>query len=90
MHNPFILISISILGNIMKTYVEVYVSADGDKASKITQIMHDIGLEPSFGEHDFEYKWKEKVTLPEILRFVDDVQSKLKGTGVLLKFATIR
>ena len=74
----------------MKTYVEVYVSAEGGKASEITQTLHEMGLEPSFGEHDFEYKWKEEVTLPEVLRFVDRVQSKLKGTGAILKFATIR
>lgn len=74
----------------MKTYVEVYVTADGEKASVITRKLHEMGLEPSFGEHDFEYKWKDNVTLPEVLRFVDNVQSKLKGTGAILKFATIR
>ncbi len=74
----------------MKTYVEVYVAADGEKASEITQKLHEMGLEPSFGEHDFEYKWKDEVTLPEVLRFVDNIQSKLKGTGAILKFATIR
>lgn len=74
----------------MKTYVEVYVAADGSPASEITQKLHEMGLAPSFGEHDFEYKWKESVTLPEVLRFVDSVQNKLKGTGAILKFATIR
>ncbi len=74
----------------MKTYIEVYVAADGEKGSVITQKLAEMGLKSSFGEHDFEYKWKDKVTLPEVLRFVDDVQSKLKGTGAILKFATIR
>lgn len=90
MHNFFILLNFFFLGDCMKTYVEVYVSADGGKASEITQKLYEIGLEPSFGEHDFEYKWKDRVTLPEILRLVDNIQSKLKGTGTILKFATIR
>jgi hypothetical protein len=90
MHNFFILLPFFILGDYMKTYVEVYVSADGGKASEITQKLHEMGLEPSFGEHDFEYKWKKNVTLPEILRLVDNVQSKLRGSGAILKFATIR
>lgn len=78
------------MGDLMKTYVEVYVSADGEKGSIITQKLADMGLESSIGEHDFEYKWKGNVTLPEVLRFVDNVQSKLKGTGTILKFTTIR
>ncbi len=81
---------LSIFGECLKTYVEVFVSAEGEKASIITQKLHDMGLKPAFGEHDFVYNWKDDVTLPEVLRFVDDVQSKLKGTGTILKFATIR
>ena len=90
MHKPFIPLSHSIFGEVMKTYIEVYVSADGEKGSVITQILTDMGLESSIGEHDLEYKWKKNVTLPEVLRFVDVVQSKLKGTGTILKFTTIR
>ena len=74
----------------MKTYIEVYVSADGESGSVITQKLTDMGLETGFGEHDFEHTWKENVTLPEVLRFVDSVQAKLKGSGAMLKFATIR
>jgi hypothetical protein len=74
----------------MKTYIEVYVSADGEKGSVITQKLMDMGLKSSIGEHDFEYKWKNNVTLPEVLRFVDNVQSKLAGSGTILKFTTIR
>jgi hypothetical protein len=74
----------------MITYIEVFVSADGEKGSVITQKLTGMGLESSIGEHDFQYKWKKDATLPEVLRFVDNVQSKLKGTGAILKFATIR
>ena len=74
----------------MKTYIEVYVSADGDKASIITDKLLQLGLKPSIGEHDFVYTWKESATLSEVLKFVDHIQSKLKGSGVVLKFTTIR
>lgn len=74
----------------MKTYVEVYVSADGAKASEILEILTNIGFQSAFGEQDFVFNWKKEVVLPEILKFVDKIQSKLKGTGVLLKFTTIK
>ncbi len=74
----------------MKTYVEVYVSADGEKASVISEKLHEIGLKPTIGEHDFVYNWKEGATLSEVLHFVDRIQSKLKGTGAILNFSTFR
>ena len=74
----------------MKTYVEIYISVDGQKASVITERLLEIGLKPAIGEHDFVYSWKDNVTLPEVLKFVDHVQSKLKGSGAILKFSTFR
>ena len=74
----------------MKTYVEVYVSADGEKASIISEKLLEFGLKPTIGEHDFVYNWKEEVPLSEVLIFIDRVQAKLKGTGAILNFSTIR
>lgn len=74
----------------MKTYVEVYVSADGEKASVISERLHEMGLKPSLGEHDFVYNWKDNVVLSKVLNFVDSIQSKLKGTGAILKFTTLK
>ena len=73
----------------MKTYVEVFVNADGEKASVITERLLDMGLKSSIGKHDFAYRWKNDVVLNEVFRFVDQVQSKLNGTGEILKFRTI-
>ncbi len=73
----------------MKTYVEIMHNADVAKASKIFEILTDLGLQPSFGQTDFVYCWKKNVTLPEILRFLDKVLLKLKGTGAIIKFSTI-
>jgi hypothetical protein len=74
----------------MKTYVEVLVNADGEKASVITERLINMGLKSTIGEHDFVYKWKDDVTLAEVLNFIDRVQLKLKGTGAILNFSTIR
>ena len=73
----------------MKTYVEVIVSTEGEKASVITDIFFELGFKTTFGQHDFVYTWKKNVTLSEVLKFVDNVQNKLHGTGSLLKFSTI-
>ena len=74
----------------MKTYVEVFVSTEGEKASVITEKFFRMGFKTTFGEHDFVFNWNKSVALPEILRFVDDVQRKLNGTGAMLKFTTIK
>jgi len=74
----------------MKTYVEVLVSADGAKASVISERLIEMGLKPTIGEHDFVYNWKDNVAISEVLKFVDRIQSKLKGTGAILNFSTIR
>ena len=74
----------------MKTYVEVLVSADGEKASVISERLIEMGLKPTIGEHDFVYNWKDNAAISEVLKFVDRVQSKLKGTGAILNFSTIR
>ena len=77
------------MGESMRTYVELLVNADGEKVSVITDKLFDMGLKTTFGQHDLVYRWKDKVTLIEVLRFIDNVQSKLKGTGAILKFTTI-
>lgn len=74
----------------MKTYVEVYINADGEKASVITEKLFELGLKPTIGEHDFVYIWKENVPISEVLKFIDRVQAKLKGTSAILNFSTLR
>jgi hypothetical protein len=74
----------------MKTYVEILHSADGEKVSIIFDIMKNLGFKPALGEHDFVYIWKKNVVLIEVIEFLDEVVLKLKGTGAILKFTTIR
>jgi len=74
----------------MKTYVEIFHSVDGEKVSIIFNKMKDLGFKPALGEHDFVFIWKKNVVLNEVIDFLDDVVSRLKGTGAILKFTTIR
>jgi len=74
----------------MKTYVEIFHSADGEKVSVIFNKMREIGFEPALGEHEFVYNWKKNTMLPEVINFLDSVVVRLRGTGAILKFTTIR
>jgi len=74
----------------METFVDVYLNVDGEKGSKVFSKLDEIGLKYFIGEHDFVYDWKGITTISDELKLIDKIQSKLKGTGVLLKFTTIR
>ena len=74
----------------MITYLTLYVAADGERASEVTRRLKELGFETTLGTNDFAYRWKEKSVTPEtVIAFVDPVQSKLKGTGVLMQFTTV-
>ena len=74
----------------METYVKVFLNSDGEKASVIHKKLVDAGLKPTIGEHDFVYTWKGIVTIEEEIKFIDGIQSALKGTGAILRFISVR
>ncbi len=74
----------------METYVDVILSADGEKASIVHGKLIKLGLKPTIGDHDFFYAWKGIVTMDEELAFINRIQDGLKGTGVMLKFCSVR
>ncbi len=74
----------------METLVDIYMNVDGEKGSVIFSKLNEMGLKYFIGEHDFVYDWKGIATISDELKLIDKIQSKLKGTGVLLKFTTIR
>jgi len=74
----------------METYIDVFISSDGEKASVIFNKLKEMGLKYHMGEHDFLYDWKCITKISDELAFVDSIQEKLKGDGVILKFTTIR
>jgi len=74
----------------METYIDVFVSTDGEKASVIFNKLSELGLKHHIGEHDFVEDWKRAVTIEEELIFIDKLQEKLNGSGAVLKFTTVR
>ena len=49
-----------------------------------------MGIKYHFGEHDFIYDWKGIAKISDELDLADKIQEKLKGSGAILKFTTIR
>lgn len=74
----------------METYIDVFINSDGKKASIIFKKLTEMGLKYYIGEHDFVYNWKRIATIDEELAFIDSIQEKLKGTGTILKFNSVR
>ncbi len=74
----------------METYVDVFMNVDGEKASVIHNKLLKMGLKPTIGEHDFIYNWNGIVSIEEEIKLIDRIQEELKGTGVILKFKTMR
>ena len=81
---------ILIIGGSMETFIDVYWNVDGEKSSIVFSKLNEIGLKYFIGEHDFVYDWKGIATISDELKLIDKIQSQLKGTGVLLKFTTVR
>jgi len=74
----------------METYIDIYLPTDGERVSTINNKLIELGLKPTIGEHDYIFNWKGIVTIEEEMEFIDIIQEKLRGTGVILKFKTIR
>ena len=74
----------------METYLSIFIQADGEKASVINQKLLELDLKPTLGEHDYVYNWNGIVTIEEEMKLIDKIQDKLKGTGAILKFKTLR
>lgn len=74
----------------METFLDILVNADGEKASVIHKKLLEIGLKPTIGKHEYVYKWEGLADLDEEMEFIDKIQNKLKGTGAILSFTTIR
>jgi hypothetical protein len=83
----------------MWTMVSINFSSEGGKASEVDRIMKDMGFVTALGENDYVYKWEKENAMTEedyrkmeqkIIKLIDNVQLKLKGKAVTLRFRTIR
>ena len=74
----------------METYLDIILSANGEKASVIHKKLLELGLKPKIGEHEYVYKWEGLADLEEEMQLIDKIQEKLKDSGALLKFTSVR
>ncbi len=75
----------------MKTFVDVFIPADGEKCSVIVQRLLEMGLNPALGTHDFVYEWEDPIpTISQVCEMVDAAQERLSGTGAVLRFTSQR
>lgn len=70
--------------------MDIFINVDGEKLSIIHKKLIGMGLKPTIGEHDFVYNWKGIITIDEEIKFIEKIQSNLRGTGVILRFTSIR
>lgn len=73
----------------MKTYLIVWFNSEGAKPSDITERLLSMGFQPVEGEYDYLYNWDSQTNIDEIIKFGDQVQNTLKGSGALFKLETI-
>lgn len=74
----------------METFIDLYISVEGESVSVIIKKLTDLGFKPTIGEHDFVYKWEGIVSMDEEIKFIEKIQRGLKGTGAILKFKSVR
>jgi len=74
----------------METYLDIILSANGEKASVIHKKLLELGLKPTIGEHEYVYKWTGLADLNEEMELIDKIQETLKDTGAMLKFTSVR
>ena len=73
----------------MKTYLIVWFNSEGAKPSDRTERLLSMGFQPVEGEYDYLYNWDSHAAIEEIIKFGDQVQNTLKGSGALFKLETI-
>jgi hypothetical protein len=73
----------------MKTYLIIWFNSEGAKPSDVTERLLSMGFRPVEGEYDYIYEWDSHTAIDDIIKFGDQVQNTLKGSGALFKFETI-
>jgi len=74
----------------MHTYTSVILNSEGAPASEVTAAFKELGFTTTLGTYDFAYDWGTKdVTPEEVIKFVEKVQTHLKGKKVLITISTI-
>lgn len=70
----------------MRTYVDVYFSANGESPIAIAEAVHEAtGLSFIFGPHDLTFTWKDP---KDFQVMIEKLSSILKARGVFYRFET--
>lgn len=70
----------------MRTYVDVYFSANGESPVAIAEAVHHAtGLHFVFGPHDLMFTWKDT---QEFQVMIEKLSNVLKAKGVFYRFET--
>jgi hypothetical protein len=73
----------------VRTFLTLFVSSEGAKASEIVDKLGAVGFKPILGTHDFVYDWSITAVTPQaVIELVDRVQGVLKGDQAILHFVT--
>ena len=73
----------------MKTYLIIWINSEGSKPADISDRLLSMGFQPVEGEYDYCYNWDSQADINDIIKFGDQVQNTLRGSGVLFKLETI-
>lgn len=72
----------------MKTYLKLVFSSEGQKPSKVMEVLYGLGFEPQKGEYDMVYRWNDGATLQETIWFADKIHATLNGLNVCFYMET--
>ena len=73
----------------MLTYLTITFSSEGERPSRVIEVLRNLGFEPTTGSHDSVYRWGDRATVEDALDLADKVHSTLKGMGVTFKLETV-
>ena len=73
----------------MLTYLTIIFSSEGERPSRVMEVLHSLGFETTTGSHDSVYRWDDRATVDDALYLADKVNATLNGMGVLFKLETV-
>jgi len=74
----------------MRTYVRMLFNSEGAEPKEVVGIMRELGFEPSFGTHDFVYKWDgKKTSIEDVLDLIGKMHKRMKGLNLSYEITTV-
>jgi len=73
----------------MKTFLIIWFHSDGTSPTDVSERLLSLGFRPIEGQYDYVYEWDSSADLEDIVKFGNQVQNTLRGSGVMFKLETI-